>query len=474
VSTVEDRPDPRRPDPRRPDPRRPDLRRPDLRRPTGGRLVAGVAAGVADHLGLDPMHVRVAFSVLSALSGFGVVLYAALWVFVPSAVSGDAGPAEPAGLAAASRAGRRPQARAGRRPQARAGRGDAGQLVALGALGLGLLLLLNQVGWGLPTQVLLPVLIAGSGLALLWSQADATERTRVLGRPAIPAGLAGWLTVLRVVGGVALIAVALVTVVIGSSQRSQLGRSILLLVVVGIGLGLAAGPLAWRLLRQLDVERGERLLQQQQADVAAHLHDSVLQTLALIQRQAHDPRAVTALARAQERDLRGWLFASEPAPQGSLRVALEDAAAEVEQAHGVPVEVVVVGDGSLDERSRALVRAAREAMVNASRHSGAPSVDVYAECAGDAVQVFVRDRGCGFDPGDVPPDRMGLAGSVVGRMRRHGGAVRVRSSPGTGTEVALTLPRVAPIAEPTTEPKAEPTTEPTTVPGAPGPPEEES
>jgi signal transduction histidine kinase len=214
---------------------------------------------------------------------------------------------------------------------------------------------------------------------------------------------------------------------------------LLLLGVVVIGVGLVIGPFLWRLVQQVDAERREKLLSQQQADVAAHLHDSVLQTLALIQRKADDPRAVVALARAQERDLRAWLYEDPAAPTSSLRAALDEAAGQVEALHGVPVEVVLVGDAPLDEDLGALVRASREAMLNAARHSGASSVDVYAEVEGRQVEVFVRDRGSGFDPDDVPADRLGLRGSVVGRMERHGGRATVRSTLGEGTEVHLSM-----------------------------------
>jgi signal transduction histidine kinase/phage shock protein PspC (stress-responsive transcriptional regulator) len=401
-----------------------------LRRPHGQRWVAGVAAGIAEHLRLDPVQVRVAFAVLSAFDGFGVALYAAFWVFMPAALPEDE---EWAGPAAARRQRQRPA-------KGVPGRRDPGRLVALGMLGLGALLLLNQVRWGLPPQVLGPALVAGAGLVLLWSQVDDTERRRFLGLTPSAPGWSRRRALIRVAGGLALVVVALMAFVVDSWRRDSFWGSLAAPFAVVVGLGLVTGPFVWRLLRQLEAERRRRMLQQHQADLAAHLHDSVLQTLALIQRQAEDPKAVTALARAQERDLRSWLF-DPPAPaQGSLRTALDDAAAAVEQTHGTPVDIVLVGDRPLDERLNALVRAALEAMVNAARHSGAPSVDVYAECAAGCVEVFVRDRGCGFDPDAVPADRMGLAGSVVGRMRRHGGSARVRSGPAQGTEIALTMP----------------------------------
>jgi signal transduction histidine kinase len=174
--------------------------------------------------------------------------------------------------------------------------------------------------------------------------------------------------------------------------------------------------------------------------VAAHLHDSVLQTLAMVQRRAGEPSEVAALARRQERELRAWL-AGRPAPGHSAQLAgaLEAAAAEVEEAHGVPIEVVVVGDRELDQHHEAVLAAAREAMTNAAKFGGGSPVDVYAEMGGSRTQVFVRDRGPGFDTASVPPDRRGVRESILGRMRRHGGHGRITSSPGAGTEVELVL-----------------------------------
>jgi signal transduction histidine kinase/phage shock protein PspC (stress-responsive transcriptional regulator) len=390
-----------------------------------GRLLAGVASGVAEHLGLEVLHVRIAFAVLAGLGGFGVAVYGALWVFTP--VRDDV---EPAGLAAASRTGWRPL-RAMRR-------GDLGQLVALGALALGLVLLLTRFGWGPPPRVLVPVLIVAAGLALIWAQADVTDRSRLAraARWGNPQG-SRWVTAARIAGGVVLVGVGLLTFLVGHSGPSTTTGTLVLVGIVVIGVGLVIGPFLWRLVQQVDAERREKLLSQQQADVAAHLHDSVLQTLALIQRKADDPRAVVALARAQERDLRAWLYEDPAAPTSSLRAALEEAAAEVETLHGVPVEVVLVGDAALDDGLVDMVRASREAMLNAARHSGAPAVDVFAEVEGRQVDVFVRDRGSGFDPDAVPADRLGLKGSVIGRMTRHGGKATVRSAPGEGTEVHL-------------------------------------
>jgi signal transduction histidine kinase len=199
-------------------------------------------------------------------------------------------------------------------------------------------------------------------------------------------------------------------------------------------------PWIVRLVRSLTQERAERIRSQERAEVAAHLHDSVLQTLAMVQRRAEDPSEVASLARRQERELRAWL-ADRPAPGQAARLAaaLEAAAAQVEEGHGVPVEVVVVGDRDLDPAHEALVASAREAMTNAAKFGGGSPVDVYAESDGTRTQVFVRDRGPGFDTGSIPPDRRGVRESIVGRMRRHGGRARVTSAPGAGTEVELSL-----------------------------------
>ena len=192
-----------------------------------------------------------------------------------------------------------------------------------------------------------------------------------------------------------------------------------------IGLGLILAPWWLRLWRALSAERAERIRSQERAAVAAHLHDSVLQTLTLIQRRAGDPQAVAGLARSQERELRAWLQGkSHMDGELSLAGALEAAAAEVEDAHGATVEVVVVGDCPLDERTEAVVGAAREALVNAAKFAGSTPISLYAEVSGGRVQAFVRDRGPGFDPHAVPADRHGLRESILGRMERSGGHAR--------------------------------------------------
>ena len=195
--------------------------------------------------------------------------------------------------------------------------------------------------------------------------------------------------------------------------------------------------------QRLAAEEAERVRSQERADTAAALHDSVLQTLALIQRRSDDPAAVASLARRQERDLRDWLVQRGTVggqAHRTLAAALKDAAAEIEQDYPITVNVVTVGDVELDEARAALVAAAREAIVNVAKHAGVDSAAVYAEVDESAVRVFVRDRGAGFDPAAVPADRRGISESIVGRVHRHGGEATVAASPGGGTEVQLTLP----------------------------------
>jgi signal transduction histidine kinase len=243
----------------------------------------------------------------------------------------------------------------------------------------------------------------------------------------------------RLVVGVGLMVTALV---LFAAQTGQAGvaRDVLIAGVLGVaGLALMVGPWLFRLAGDLSEERAERVRSQERADVAAHLHDSVLQTLALIQKHADDGRTVARLARAQERDLRSWLYEDDQQAATSVAGGLRACAAEVEDAHGLPVEVVTVGDIPYSEQTRPLVLAAREAMVNAAKHSGAEKVDVYAEMADGLVEVFVRDRGKGFDEAEVPADRLGVRNSILDRMRRHGGTATLRTAPGQGTEVRLSM-----------------------------------
>ena len=267
--------------------------------------------------------------------------------------------------------------------------------------------------------------------------------TAPLGRVAdrrILAGVAA--AVVQVVLGLGLIAAGVTVFLVATPSVEAPGAGILATAAIAVGLVNIFGPWWWRLTHDLAAERQERIRSQERAEVAAHIHDSVLQTLALIQRNAGDARMVSSLARSQERELRSWLYGPPEVESGeSLAAALQRVSDEIEDLHGVAVETVEVGDCPVDERVVALVSASREALANAARHSGAACVSVYFEVEPDQVTVFVRDRGKGFELDLVPRDRRGIADSIVWRMDRHGGKAVVRSEPGHGTEVELVMPR---------------------------------
>jgi signal transduction histidine kinase/phage shock protein PspC (stress-responsive transcriptional regulator) len=395
------------------------------------RLLGGVASGLAHHLGVETVHVRVAFVVLALIGGLGVATYAGLWLVLPADRHLEHGSP---GLEAATRQGKRPR-RTSRLE-------DVGPLVALCAVALGVVVLAHRLLGG-GSMLFWPVLLGVVGVAVLWRQADEAQRERWVDssgrvdflRAVVGAG--GFSSYARLTVGVGLLLSALVLFAVQTGQ-SGVARDVVVAGALGVaGLALVVGPWLFRLTGDLSEERAARVRSQERADMAAHLHDSVLQTLALIQKHAEDGRTVAMLARAQERDLRSWLYGDEQAGDTSVAGALRAVAAEVEDAHGVPVELVVVGDTVASDRSRALVLAAREAMVNAARHSGSDRVDVYAECGDSTIEVFVRDRGRGFDEGSVPPDRLGVRNSIRDRMLRHGGTATIRTAPGAGTEVRL-------------------------------------
>jgi signal transduction histidine kinase len=415
-------------------------RPPRASRSLDDRFLGGVAAGLAAHLGVDVVLVRGFFVVTALMGGFGAMLYAGLWMTLPAQAHLEE---RAPGIEAATRQGKRP----GRVRRLQ----DVGPVVAMAAFVLGGLLLAQR--WIGGSLLFWPVLVGAAGLAVLWWQADEAQRERwvdATGRVDLVrtvVGRGGVASYARLVVGVLLLVGALV---LFAAQTGQAGvaRDVLLAGALGvIGLGLMVGPWLFRLTGDLSEERAARVRSQERADMAAHLHDSVLQTLALIQKHAEDGRTVATLARAQERDLRSWLYDDQAHPETSVAGALKAAAAEVEDAHGVPVEVVTVGDVQVTETLRPLVLAAREAMVNAAKHSGADQVDVFAECTDSTVEVFVRDRGKGFDETEVPGDRLGVRNSIRARMERHGGHAQIRTSPGEGTEVRLSLSVPSPQKE---------------------------
>jgi len=384
------------------------LARPPLVRLHSGRLLAGVASGTASHLRLDPIAVRIVFVAL-AVTGIGVVAYALLWLTMPAA-SADGGAAD-AGIV-------------GQRPSRR-------QLIGLALLAFVAVGLVSRLATFGGSDVVLPLLLAGAGMALIWRQLDADPRQ------SLTSGVARW----GLIGGVVLGVAGVVLLLATTGQLANARNGFTATVVILIGIALATAPLWRRLLDQRAEERNARIRSEERADVAAHLHDSVLQTLALIQRHAEDPTVVGRLARSQERELRAWLYDPTVATGGTWAGLVARLVAEVEADHAVTVDPVVVGDLPVDDAVATLGQATKEAVVNAAKHSGATSVSLYTEVTPTSVTAFVRDRGTGFDPASVPGDRRGLRDSVVGRLTRLDGTATVRSAPGEGTEVELCLPR---------------------------------
>src|SRR4051812_36137807 len=352
---------------------------PPFRTSTDGRALAGVCAGIAEELDVDVTLVRLVFALLALAGGAGILLYLALWAWAKKDQPWWA------------------------------------FLLLFGAISG----LLQAVGF--PERAVIGLVLVAAGLAL-------ALRGGGLGREAS----ISFLWILLAGFGAALVL---------ESGHTH-GRLLAPGAVAG-ALLLVAGPWLWRLALERDAERSSRIRSEERSEMAARVHDSVLQTLALIQRHAQEPRRVASLARRQERELRGWLYEEQPLDddEASLFAALSTAAADVEELHGVRVELARAGDCPVDAPARALVLAAREAMTNAAKFAGVEEIDVYLEATADGISVFVRDRGAGFDRAAVPADRRGLAESIEQRLARAGGRATITSAPGQGTEVELTLAR---------------------------------
>jgi signal transduction histidine kinase len=379
-------------------------RRPDL------GILGGVATGIAEHLGVSRRVIRLAFVFLTFAGGLGVALYGAYLIVLPTA----------------------PQAGRGRFPV------WVEYVLAVAAA----VAAVATAAYSLPQGSLFaPLLLACLGGALIWRQASEPDRARLrsLSRTSLASERGHRLGRIRLAAGAALVVSGAVWS-LARANFSAVRDGLLAVLVTVIGLALITGPWWMRMMSQLSSERAERIRSQERADIAAHLHDSVLQTLALIQRNAGSPREVARLARGQERTLRSLLYGDRTAT-GQFADELRTAAAEVEDAYAVSVDVVVVGDAPLDGDLAALAAAAREALVNAAKHSGVDAVSVYAELEPHEVSVFVKDRGIGFDMDAIADDRQGIRGSIVGRVERHGGTVRLTSAKGAGTEVELRMKR---------------------------------
>ncbi|MFF9402021.1 PspC domain-containing protein [Streptomyces sp. NPDC014744] len=415
----------------RTEPEEPPTRK--LYRSADGRLLGGVARGLAGHLGLPVAWVRFVFVGLFFAEGLGALLYAVFWIVVPLGVGGVEAP--------------RPLFETGPDGRRRLRKPDRGQVFALIALIIGAMIFVSNVDMGGGAdRYIWPALLIGAGSVLVWRQADNARRARWMetgNRRRV-------LHLARGLAGVALVGLGLAVFMVVRGSAAQLGNVLTAAIAVLTGIALLAGPYLVRMTQDLSEERTMRIRAQERAEVAAHVHDSVLHTLTLIQRNAEEAGEVRRLARAQERELRNWLYNPEGTGKEeddepeTLAEAVKRAAAEVEDKHGVPLEVVVVGDCPLDERLGAQMQAAREAMVNAAKYGGeGGAVQVYAEVEDRTVFVSVRDRGPGFDLDSVPGDRMGVRESIIGRMQRNGGTARLRSVPGGGTEVELEMERAS-------------------------------
>jgi len=358
---------------------------PRVARADDDRVVAGVCAGIARALDADVTFVRLTFSLLAFASGAGIVAYVGAWAMLPA-----------------------PRASLPSRKRR-----------VFGAILLVWSAVLALRGLGVADSIVWPLAFFAAGLVLLSGTTFGLDEKRA-----------------RLAAGI-LILIGVVTFV--SNNTSGSASTVLAPGAVAIALLLILAPWAWRLAREREAERAARIRTEERADFAARVHDSVLQTLTLIQK---DPGDARRLARRQERELRAWLYPDrEPAGDATVAGAVDAAAAEIEELHGVRVEVVRTGDAPLDERTQALILAAREAMTNAAKHSGVDEVAVFLDADGDRISLYVRDRGTGFDPAAVAPDRRGVAESIRGRMERVGGTARVVSAPGEGTEIELAVSR---------------------------------
>ncbi|WP_051500774.1 ATP-binding protein [Nesterenkonia sp. AN1] len=404
---------------------------------------------------------------LSIAGGIGLLLYCWLWIFVPlqdeprpdAAARGLSGPAveggdttgqESTGTQGSAASGIDPKAEPAQYWSTR-GRELLHSLTSspqvllggalLGGAGLiGLQLLGAQINWWL----IGPPLILGVGVLLAWSQVDAIGPSTADQTPGqrAPGARSRQAILWQFAIGALLVILALLLLAGGFLPAADLLLGLMVAAMLLAGVALVTAPWLIRLYRTSNTERARAAAEAERADIAAHLHDSVLQTLAMIQKHRHDPASVERLARRQERQLRGWLYSRDSPETGTLKEQLTSVAAELEELHSVPVEVVAVGESQRSDH-RVLVAAAREGIVNALKHAGPASVYLESTAAEDAV--FIRDRGTGFDPGGIESDRLGVRESIIGRMNRAGGSARIRSGE-TGTEVQIRMPVTATTA----------------------------
>ena len=374
-------------------------------------VVLGAAAAVAVHADVDPVAVRLGFLVLTVAAGVGLPLYGLAWLAL---VWRQEKPARPA----PSR------------------RHEAWRTLAVAMIVAGILLVVRARVGGVVDQLVWPAAIVALGLAFLWPRLDLTGDS---------AGSLARGGVIRVLAALILVAGGLGSLLATNLSFESVRDGLAAAAFILAGTLMLFAPWLYRLIKSLGEERRERIRADERAEMATHLHDSVLQTLTLIQKRSDDPLAMSAIARHQERELRRWLYEPSSAVGGaSFRAALDTAVSEIEDQHLVSIENVTVGDAPLDGQLAAAIAAAREALVNAARFAGTRAISLYARVTESSCEIFVRDRGVGFDLGAVPADRHGIRDSIIGRVERVHGHADIRTAPGHGTEVRLVLARTVP------------------------------
>lgn len=378
-------------------------------------LMGGVCAGIATHLDVNVWLVRAIFVGLLFLNGVGALAYALAIALIPAGNPASSQLAAPTRLAAQLN-----------QLQSKDGRDQAATIFSgVVLLALAAILVAWSRGW-LESNAYMPLLIIGCGAALAWSQAEEVMHT--------PRSMAA---IARLAAGLAL---AVLGVLIWLSDHTDMSGMLIgafaALVMLSV-VALVLAPLWLGVIRQLSQTQAAQARASERADIAAHLHDSVLQTLTLLRAQADDPQRVAALALSQERELRAWLYGDNHPTNENLRSEVESVSREIEQLYGVPVDSVIVGDTPATAKTRVLTSALREALANAVRH-GKPPISLYVEVSGQEVEAYVRDHGAGFELEAINPDRHGVRDSIIGRMQRHGGSATIRARE-PGTEVCLRL-----------------------------------
>jgi signal transduction histidine kinase len=403
-----------------------------LRRSADNCVLGGVCGGIAKRLGVSAKRVRFVAVLAACFFALGIVLYMAMWIFV-------ARQGEDESIIARTGSDKREK-----------------EILFVGSIAVfSLLIALEILGLQHLGFVAIFLALSALGVLVVWRGASSSEREhlqRTTNQVATLGSAAGegWIGIaLRTVVSVVFILVGVANLSRVSRQPGEAAGVVVGATALVLGLIILFAPWWIGTVRGLSNERRARVRAQERADMAAHVHDSVLQTLSLIQRSADNPVEVARLVRMQERDLRSWLvdpesFGMATDPPTTLAESALEIEHEVEDSYAVGVDVVIVGDCQLDPAVQALLGAGREAAVNAAKWSEAASVKIYIEVEPEQITMFVRDLGKGFDSAEVPSDRQGIAGSIIERMARHGGRATIRSSAGTGTEVELVLPLKTP------------------------------